>query len=66
MNVNKLIKECGKPIQIVISKRFTKKYIFVSNTGEKLVFVGCPPTRTNNFEWNGQIFELKEVIPYEL
>lgn len=47
-------------------RTYTKKYIFMTSTGEKLVFIGCPPTRTNNFEWKGQIFELKEVISYEL
>lgn len=64
MNVNKLIKQCKKPIEIVISKRITKKYIFLNNEGEKLVFIGCPPTRTNQFEWKGKIYELKEVITY--
>lgn len=51
---------------IVKEKRYKKIYNFYNQKGQKISFVGCPPTRTNNFEWNGQIFELREVTFREI
>ena len=51
---------------IIQEKNIQKKYVYYNCKGEKLVFIGCPPTRSDKFEWKGQIFELKEVMFYEL